>query len=213
MTDGLPPVRRVVWEPCVRVVPSRFPPIALFERVADPSDFDSVYAIEALTNSRLRDEVGELTLVPAGDRVSGPGASWVMAPFTHISGPGGRFSTGAFGAYYCARTLDTAIAETRHHRERFLRATQEGALEISMRVIHATLDAELHDLRGLKPKEVHRLSREVGSRWWREASPCDARGHQVGLRHEGLDGRRDTRGDPAKLSEGDWHADESGFRA
>ncbi len=149
MTDGLPPVRRVVWEPCVRVVPSRFPPIALFERVADPSDFDSVYAIEALTNSRLRDEVGELTLVPAGDRVSGPGASWVMAPFTHISGPGGRFSTGAFGAYYCARTLDTAIAETRHHRERFLRATQEGALEISMRVIHATLDAELHDLRGL----------------------------------------------------------------
>ncbi len=149
MSDWTPPVRRVVWEPCVRVVPSRFPPIALFERVADPADYDSVYAIEALTNSRLRDEVGDLTLVPAHDRVSGPGSSWVMAPFTHISGPGGRFSTASFGAYYCARTLETAIAETRYHRERFLRATHEGALELSMRVIHATLDASLHDLRGL----------------------------------------------------------------
>ncbi|MEP7383992.1 MAG: RES family NAD+ phosphorylase [Gemmatimonadota bacterium] len=149
MSDWVPPVRRVVWEPCVRVVPSRFPPIALFERVADPADFDSVYAIEALTNSRLRDEVGDLSLVASRDRVSGPGASWVMAPFTHISGPGGRFSTASFGAYYCARSLDTAVAETRHHRERFLQATREGALELSMRVIHATLDAELHDLRGL----------------------------------------------------------------
>jgi len=147
-TDWVPPTRRVQWDPCVRVVPSRFPPIALFERVADPADYDSVYAIEALTNTRLRDEVGELSLVAREDRVSGPGASWVMAPFTHISGPGGRFSTAAFGAYYCARTLETAVAETRHHRERFLRATREGSMELSMRVIHATLDAELHDLRG-----------------------------------------------------------------
>lgn len=158
MTDWLPPVTRVSWEPCVRVVPSRFPPIALFERVADPSDYDSVYAVEALTNSRLRDEVGDLTLVPSRDRVSGPGSSWVMAPFTHVSGAGGRFSTASFGAYYCARTLETAIAETRHHRERFLRATKEAAIELSMRVIHATLDASLHDLRGLGERYASLLS-------------------------------------------------------
>ncbi len=149
MTEWTPPVTGIVWEPCVRIVPSRFPPIDLFERVADPADFESVYAIEALTNARLREEVGELSLVPAHDRVSGPGASWVMAPFTHVAPPGGRFSTGSFGAYYCARTLETAVAETRFHREAFLRATRQGALELSMRVIHATLDADLHDLRGL----------------------------------------------------------------
>lgn len=158
MSDWTPPVTAVTWEPCVRVVPSRFPPIALFERVADPADYDSVYAIEALTNSRLRDEVGELTLVPPHDRVSGPGASWVMAPFTHVSAPGGRFSTRSFGAYYCARTLETAIAETRHHRERFLRATKEAAIELSMRVIHATLDATLHDLRGIGAEHSALLS-------------------------------------------------------
>ncbi len=144
-----PPVRRVRWEPCVRVVPSRFPPINLFERVADPRDYDAVYAVESLTNTRLRDEVGDLSLVAPRDRVSGPGASWIMAPFTHISSGGGRFSTASFGAYYCARTLETAVAETRYHREAFLRATREPAIELDMRVIHATLDAELHDLRGL----------------------------------------------------------------
>ncbi|MBK6485976.1 MAG: RES family NAD+ phosphorylase [Gemmatimonadetes bacterium] len=149
MSDWVPPIRRTAWEPCVRIVPSRYPPIDLFERVADPADFESVFAIEALTNARLREEVGELSLVPARDRVSGPGASWVMATFTHVAPPGGRFSTGNFGAYYCARTLETAVAETRYHREAFLRATQQGALELSMRVIHATLDADLHDLRGL----------------------------------------------------------------
>jgi RES domain-containing protein len=144
-----PPERRITWEPCHRVVPSRFPPINLFERVADPADYDAVFAIESLTNTRLREEVGELALVPPGDRVSGPGASWVMAPFTHISSAGGRFSTAAFGAYYCARTLETAIAETRHHRERFLRATRQPAIELDMRVIQARLDATLHDLRGM----------------------------------------------------------------
>lgn len=152
-----PPVRRVRWEPSVRVVPSRFPPIDLFERVADPRDYDAIYAVESLTNTRLRDEVGELSLVPPRDRVSGPGSSWIMAPFTHLSSGGGRFSTGAFGAYYCARTLATAVAETRHHREAFLRATRQGPIQLDMRVIHATLDAELHDLRGLATRhpELH----------------------------------------------------------
>src|SRR5262245_41709121 len=87
------PRRRVSWSPCYRIVPSRFPPIDLFERVADPADYEAIYAVEALTNTRLRDETGRLELVPAGDRVSGAGASWIMAPFTHISAPGGRFST------------------------------------------------------------------------------------------------------------------------
>lgn len=144
-----PPVRRVRWKPSFRVVPSRFPPIDLFERVADPRDYDAIYAVESLTNTRLRDEVGELSLVPSRDRVSGPGSSWIMAPFTHLSPGGGRFSTGTFGAYYCARTLATAVAETRHHREVFLRATRQGPIELDMRVIHTSLDAELHDLRGL----------------------------------------------------------------
>jgi hypothetical protein len=145
-----PPVTSVRWTPCFRLIPSRFPPVALFERVADPADWEAIILVESLTNDRLRQEAGEISLVPAEQRVSGPGASYIMAPFTHLSDAGGRFSTRRFGAYYAGRELETAIRETVYHRERFLRATSEGPMELDMRELRATLDGALHDLRGLR---------------------------------------------------------------
>lgn len=144
------PLTLVRWEPTYRIIPSRYPPVDLFARVADPADLEAVFAVEALTSAQLREESGELRLIPPEDRVSGPGSRWIMAPFTHVSAPGGRFSTEEFGAYYTARTLATAIAETKYHRARFLRATSEPPMIIDMRVLQARLSAELHDLRGLR---------------------------------------------------------------
>ena len=86
------PTSEVRWTPCYRIIPSRFPPISLFEAVADPADLEAVYAIEAMTNDRLRDEAGELSLVPPEDRVSGPGSSPIMAAFTHLNPVGDRFT-------------------------------------------------------------------------------------------------------------------------
>lgn len=144
------PVSSVRWTSCFRVIPSRFPPIQLFERVADPADLDAVFAIEALTNDRIREETGSLRLVAPADRVTGAGAGYVMAAFTHVSPLGGRFTDGSFGAYYAARDLRTAIDETVWHRERFLRATGEKPIELDMRVLRARLSTDLHDLRGLR---------------------------------------------------------------
>jgi hypothetical protein len=149
--DGfVPPTELIQWQPCVRIVPSRFPPIDLFERVADPRDFELLMAVESITNARLRDEVGNLRLVPLEERVGGAGSTWIMAPFTHVSPFGGRFSTGDFGAFYAARSLRTAVEETKYHRGNFLRATNEPPIEIDMRVLHADLVAELHDVRGMR---------------------------------------------------------------
>lgn len=144
------PLSHLHWPSCYRVIPSRFPPIQLFERVADPKDLDAIFAIEALTNERIRDEVGALTLVAPEDRVTGAGAGYIMAAFTHVSPLGGRFTDGSFGAYYTAKDLETAIDETVYHRERFLRATSEDPIELDMRVLRARLEADLHDLRGLR---------------------------------------------------------------
>jgi RES domain-containing protein len=117
--------------------------------VADPADLDAVFAVEALTNDRLREETGDLPRVAPAERVTGPGAGYVMAPFTHVPPGGGRFSDGTFGAYYAARELHTAVAETTYHRGRFLAATREPPMELDMRALVATLDAALHDVRGL----------------------------------------------------------------
>ena len=49
--------------------------------------------------------------------------------------------------YYAARTQLTAIAETRFHRERFLRYTQEPDCEITLRVYRGQIKKALHDIR------------------------------------------------------------------
>jgi RES domain len=144
------PVRRVTWRPCRRIIPSHFPPINLFERVADPADLEAVFALESLTNDRLRDEVGDIQLVPPQDRVTGSGASYIMAAFTHLNPVGSRFSDGTYGVFYAALTLTSAIAETGYHRERFMRATREPRMELDMRVLLVDLEQELTDIRGMR---------------------------------------------------------------
>lgn len=148
--EELPRRRRIRWAACYRIIPSRFPPVNLFERVADAADLDAVIALESLTNERLRDEVGEIRLVPPAERVVGPGAGYVMASFTHLHPAGGRFSDREHGAYYTARRLDTAIAETSHHRAAFMAATHQAPMHLDMRVLEAQLDAPLHDVRGMR---------------------------------------------------------------
>ena len=142
------PVTRVQWNPCWRIIPSRFPPIQLFERVTDANDLEAVLELESLSNPRLRDEIGDIGLVPPEDRVTGPGTSIIMAAFTHLNPEGSRFSDGTYGVFYAANGLDTSIAESKHHRERFMRATEQSHMELDMRVYLVDLDGNLHDLRG-----------------------------------------------------------------
>lgn len=148
MTADAVPVTELDWGATFRLVPSRFPPITLFERVADPADLDVVYAVEALTNPRLRQEAGDISLVPPDERISGPGSSPVMAAFTHLNPNGSRFSDGSYGVYYAARTLKTAVREVSHHQARFLSATREPSISIDLRCYKALVRQPVHDIRG-----------------------------------------------------------------
>ena len=51
--------------------------------------------------------MGEIELVPREERIFGPGASVIMAPFTHLNPEGSRFADDTFGAFYAAASLDT----------------------------------------------------------------------------------------------------------
>ena len=144
------PLTHTVWRTSFRLIPSRYPTVGLYDAITDPADLAVVFAIEAMTNPRIRDEIGQLQLVAPEDRVSGPGSTPVMAAFTHLNPEGSRFSNGSYGVYYAAQALETAVAEVSHHRAVFLARTQEPAIDVDMRVITATLDAPLHDLRGVR---------------------------------------------------------------
>jgi hypothetical protein len=100
-----------------RLVNSKFPPIALFDDVADAGEFEVLYQIQALTNPRLHNEVGRLELIARDQIPFGiPGCSYAIAPFTHVNPAGSRFSDGSFGVLYLADSMETALAEVRHHQ-------------------------------------------------------------------------------------------------
>lgn len=143
-----PPLYSIEWRKSWRIIPSRFPPINLFERVSSSSDWETLASIESLTNDRLRDENGQIFLISPEDRVSGPGSSFIMAPFTHVNPSGSRFSNGQWGVYYAAHDIKTAIAETKFHREIFMKATKEPPMHLDMRVLLAKIKGDFHDIRG-----------------------------------------------------------------
>lgn len=149
-----PPLRWIDWPDATRIIASKYPPIDLYERVSsDPAVWEALIAAEMLTNPRLRDDVGAIHLVPVAERVSGPGASYVMAPFTHLNPRGGRFSTAAQGAYYAARDLATAVAETAYHFGLFAADSGDGPRYEDMRVIAGRIAAALHDVAGMADGE------------------------------------------------------------
>ena len=149
-------VRRVQWQAACRIVPTRHPSVYLYDRVADAADFDALYALESMTNERLRDAAGAVQLVATEDRVFGTGSGSIMAAFTRQNPLGSRFSDGRYGVFYAARERATAIAETARHHARFLAATAEAPMHLPMRVYQVAIDARLHDLRpdGAAPPAV-----------------------------------------------------------
>lgn len=138
----------IKWYPSWRIVPNRYPPINFFEKIAPPEDWDALMEIESLTDDQVRLLKEKIHNIKVEDRLSGPGASRIMASFVYLYG-GGRFSSTEFGAYYAAKELTTAIAETIYHREEFLRATNEKSQDLENVVITANVRGEFHDLRGL----------------------------------------------------------------
>ncbi len=138
----------LAWSPAYRVIPTRFPAVNLFDRVASSEDFAALYALEAMTNDRLRTEIGELDLGPRDERRFGPGWGPIMAAFTHLNPLGSRFSDGTYGVFYCAQSRATAIAETRYHTAQFLAATQQAPLRQQMRLYTVLAQGDVIDLRG-----------------------------------------------------------------
>ncbi|MGB3722464.1 MAG: RES family NAD+ phosphorylase [Pacificimonas sp.] len=145
MASDLPPLVSVTWPAAYRIIASRYPPISLFEEVApDAAAVEALIALEQLTNPRIRDEIGNIALVPPADRISGPGASWVMAAFTHVNPGGSRFSDGSYGVYYAGDSFDVALVETAFHFARIAADSSDGPRQEDMRVFKTHIDCELH---------------------------------------------------------------------
>lgn len=148
------PIASVRWLGACRIIRSAFPPIDLFEDIADPEDWPLLIAAEQKTNPRLMETLGALDLVPPARRVAGTGATYLMAPFTHVSPDRpSRFTRGDYGVLYVAERFETALLETMHHHARFMARTAEAPGWTSQfRELVLDLAADLHDLRRGDPR-------------------------------------------------------------
>jgi len=144
-----PPPVAVSWPRAYRIIRTVYPPVWLFEDIADPADWELLASAESKTNPRVRDAVGDLSLVPPARRISGPTASLVMGAFTHASRDRpSRFSDGSYGVWYCGDRPEVALAETAFHFARFMRATSEPPAEAQFRELVSAVHGSLHDAAG-----------------------------------------------------------------
>jgi hypothetical protein len=129
-------VSQLRWTPGYRIIRTIYPPVNLFEDLSSPADWELLASAEAKLNPRIRDEVGNLALVPVHRRVSGPTASIAMGAFTHVSlDRPSRFSDGSYGVWYCGDQVEIALAETAHNFQQFMRKTNEAPADADFRLL------------------------------------------------------------------------------
>lgn len=167
------PLADIGWRGAVRIIRGVHPPIDLFEDIADPADWPLLISAEQKTNPRLMESIGNIDLVPPARRIGGPGASYLMASFTHVSADRpSRFSDGSFGVLYIGDRFEVALLETAHHHARFMARTREvPGWTSQFREIALDVRASLHDLRTGNP--AHAPALEADS--YAESQPLGAR--------------------------------------
>jgi hypothetical protein len=134
-------------QPSYRLIPSRFPPIGVFDTVATAADMEAAMELAGWTNDRLVAE--RIARLPPEERVYGrANASIVMAAFLHASPTGARFSGADLGAWYASADLATGAAEVGHHLRREAAARHVPRLSRTYRAYSARLEGEHIDIRG-----------------------------------------------------------------
>lgn len=143
------------------LIPSRFPPIDLYARIADGQDA-TFSELESLTNPRLKERRQLLNGTDAVDGNSPLVQNWNHAPFAYPNPDGTSFFGPELSALELACDLETALAASVAKRERFLAATCEPATGLDMRVLSRTVKGRFADLRSLDPATLPEAKRAVG---------------------------------------------------
>ena len=144
-----PPLSRIVWNKTYRLINSCYPPCDVWEDIiSDSADWLVAYEIEALSNPRIRQEIGDISLIPPERVVRGPNSWWVISAFTHVNPQRSRFTDGTFGAYYAANNFQTALKEKAYGlTTKFMEATNEHIIDLTCRTLVGKIDCRLHDIR------------------------------------------------------------------
>lgn len=142
----------VTWKgDAFRLIPSRFPPVNIYEEVIANDRIEALVEIENLTNPRLRSAQrlmsASLGINPESARLQ----NWNHAPFAYSNPEGSRFFPPERPSLDLADSRQTALAVSVARRELFLRRTSEPAVGLDMRMLKTPIDGRFLDLRSIDP--------------------------------------------------------------
>jgi hypothetical protein len=151
-----------------RLIPSRFPPVPLYERLGSPEVQAVAAACEAKTNPRLHalERLAQEGPAPPG---SAQAQNWNLAPFAYKSPEGTTFLDPSHKVLELVSGIRPALAVAVLRREAFLGGGSEPPLQVEMRALTHPVRGRFIDLTAV-PFESDRSKRwAMGARLYSEA--------------------------------------------
>jgi hypothetical protein len=130
-----------------RLIPSRFPPVNVYEGLITNDLQDEIVAVENLTNPRLR-SLNRLQQSSPGNTVADPRLqNWNLAPFAYGNPDGSTFFGENHPCLEAAFERQTALAVSVAKRQTFMEATREAPIGLDMRMLCTPINGLFWDLR------------------------------------------------------------------
>lgn len=152
-----------------RLIPSRFPPVSVYDGLVADGRVEALVAVEDITNPRLR-SIDRLARLRPGVPADAPRLqNWNHAPFAYGNPEGSRFFDHLRPCLELAADRQTALAVSVARRERFLARTREAPIGLDMRMLRTPAEGRFVDLRHVPADLDAKACREIGSRVSSEA--------------------------------------------
>ncbi len=162
--------------PWYRLIPSRFPTIDVYSRVAASDRWPMLSEVELLTNPRQKERASILG-ANVVDGAPPKLQNWNHAPFVYLDPDGSYLLHGAFGVLELGETKDIALAMAVARREAFLGVTALPAQAIEMRLLKHPVKgrfAVLGNLDRLSQEQRWQLGASLYEEWDGAIFQCPA---------------------------------------
>lgn len=138
----------VHWsESAYRLIPSRFPPVSVYDGLVAVDRQEEIVAVENLTNPRLRSLERFQQAGSPGPCAHPKLQNWNLAPFAYGHPDGSTFFGEERPCLELALEQQTALAVSVARRAGFMEATNEAPIGLDMRMLCTPIDGVFWDLR------------------------------------------------------------------
>lgn len=158
------------------LIPSRFPPVPLYRRIAGGYD-EEIAAVAELHNPRLKEKQRLLGQSSVNvDETSARFQNWNHAPFAYSNPEGSWFFGPLVRCLEMSQDKQTALAVSVPKRERFLKRTAEAPIGLDMRMLSRRVTGSFLNAQDIPPHLSLEERRKLGKGLLKQAEAKELSG-------------------------------------